>query len=386
MEFVLGGGTAVTGEGPQVKVPGTLLSMTVDQHGSVALFTKDAQGHKLWTASPGESATSVRLPALDRSTTDTAEVSQAATAPDGTFYVALGYNGLWHVTKDGSATRTLATSRKDALYNSDAAHFSPWSVGGVAVADDGTVYFSDVQVGHGTTLIGKLKSGVVTKVAGLALSESQRPPAMNPNSLSARTGGPAESTFIPVHHDTGPLAWNKDSLYLHTGAGILRISDGRVFPVVAGRDTDELKTPKKPFESFGSAINGYVSDPASGDDKHASSIAADPDSGDIYYGSGESTDRVLEPGTGAKFGKEFDWSGDFSSAQKDFIRGARSNQLVYRVDGEQNLAAVTFRSKSLAASGTHLYMATDSCASGDGTRCARSDSSVAVVRLALPGS
>lgn len=387
VEFVLGGGTAATGAGPQVKVPGTLLSMTADRQGAVALFVKDAQGYKLWLASPGESARSVRLPDLDRFPTDETEVSQAATAPDGTFYIALGYKGLWHVTKDGGATRTIDTTQKDALYPSDAARPSGWSVGGVAVADDGTVYFTDVQVGQGTTLVGKLKSGVVTKVAGLAMGGDQRPRAMDPNSLSVKTGGPADSTFIPVHFNTGPLAWNQNALYLHTGAGILRIEKGRIFPVVGRRDTDELKTPRKPFEPFGKAINGYVGAPASGrDDKHASSIAADPTSGDVYYGAGEPTDHVRKPGAGADFGARFDWSGDFSEAQENFIRGGGSNQLVYQVNETQDLAAVTFRGKALAAAGGYLYLATDSCSSSSGARCASADSSVAVVRLLLPTS
>lgn len=383
VEFVLGAGTGDSGSGPQRKVPGELQSMTTDEHGNVALFTLDSQGYELWTADPGGAVERVRVPALDRFGTGASDQAvQAAAAPDGSLYLALDAAGLWKVTRDGRATRIVATAREHPLTDrTPAERLPPLSVNGVAVADDGTVFFSDRQNQRNSLLVHRLISGRATVIAGTPLRAAQEPPKKDPNLLDPKTGAPAEETYIP-EDGNAPLAWNGGDLYVHTGRGILRIATAteRVYPVVGSRDTGALKRPEAPFKPFGKAINGYVDAPRAGDAEHASSIAVERATGDLYYGAGDPLPGSGTTGISAKFR----WSGDLTKSQLDF-RGSLRNaqQTVYQVGRNGDLSAVTAGAEALSTGNGYLYLAVDTCPSTE-AKCGIANDRSAVIRLRLP--
>jgi hypothetical protein len=310
------------------------------------------------------------------------QAAQSAAAPDGSLYLALDTAGLWKVTRDGRATRVVGPrGDSDIPDEVPVERFSAWAVNGVAVADDGTVFFSDTQNGPYSVLIHRLRSGEVTRIAGRPLRKGQQVPREDPNLLAPKTGGPADDTYLPEHSDAAPLAWNDGTLYVHTGRGVLRIatSTERIYPVVAALDTGSLRRPASPFKPFGKAINGYVGAPRGADDAHESSIAVDRASGDLYYGAGDAL-----PGDTAGISENFRWSGDLTRSQRDFF-GSLPNeeQTVYQVDRDGDLSVVTAGARALSTANGYLYIAVDSCSSGE-ERCDTTDHRSAVVRLRLP--
>jgi hypothetical protein len=383
VEFVLGAGTADSGTGPQRKVPGELQTMTTDQHGNIALFTRDSQGYELWTADPGGAVKRVHVPALDRfGAAALDQAVQAAAAPDGSLYLALDGEGLWKVTRDGQATRVVATGRERPLSDrTPPERVPPLSVNGVAVADDGTVFYSDWQNQRNSLLVHRLRSGQTTRIAGTPLSAAQQVPKRDPNLLDPKTGAPAEDTYIP-EYGNAPLAWNAGNLYVHTGHGILRIAAAteRIYPVVGARDTASLKRPDSPFKPFGKAINGYVDAPRAGDATHASSIAVNRATGDLYYGAGDP-----RPGNGTTgISAKFRWSGDLTTSQRAFRDSLRNaQQTVYQVGRNGDLSAVTAGAEALSTANGYLYLAVDTCPSAE-TKCSTANSQSAVLRIHLP--
>ncbi|QKG22988.1 hypothetical protein [Actinomadura verrucosospora] len=375
VEFVLGGGTADNGTGPQRKVAGELQNMTTDKRGDVALFTRDAQGYELWTVDPGGTVKRVRVPALDGSSD---QAAQAAAAPDGSLYLALNAAGLWKVTGDGHATKVVKTTRERPLTDRvPLDEFSPLSVNGVAVADDGTVFFTDWQNQRSSLLVHRLRAGQVTRIAGKPLSATQKPPDADPN----KTGAPALDTYLPVGASASPLAWNDGNLYVHTGRAILRIATAteRIYPVVASRDTASLKRPDAPFKPFGKAINGYVDAPRSGASSHLASITVDRTTGDVYYGAG-----AYRPGTTTEISAKFRWTGDLTKPQRTFFDSLRNaQQTVYQVAKNGDLTAVTAGAEALSTTNGYLYIAVDTCPSSE-PKCTATNDQSAVVRLRLP--
>ncbi|MBO2456252.1 hypothetical protein [Actinomadura violacea] len=373
VEFVLGGGTADTGAGPQRKVAGELQSMTTDKRGDVALFTRDSQGYELWTVDRGGTVKRVRVPALDGSSD---QAVQAAAAPDGSLYLALDAAGLWKVTRDGKATKVVETTRMRPLTDRvPLEQFSPLSVNGVAVADDGTVFFSDWQNQRSSLLVHRLRAGQVTRIAGKPLSTTQELPDADPN----ETGGPALDTYIPVGASASPLAWNDGNLYVHTGRSVLRIATAteRIYPVVASRNTASLKRPDAPFKPFGKAINGYVDAPRAGDSSHLASITVDRTTGDLYYGAGDPRPGNTATGLSAKFR----WSGDLTRSQRNFFNSLRdAQQTIYQVAENGDLSAVTAGAEALSTARGYLYIAVDTCPSS-ATKCDTTNDQSAVVRL-----
>ncbi|WP_433146409.1 hypothetical protein ACQPZ8_04245 [Actinomadura nitritigenes] len=383
VEFVLGAGTSDSGGGPQRKVPGEVQSMTADEHGNVALFTVDSQGFELWTADPGGAVARVRVPALDRFHAEAlGQAVQAAAAPDGSLYLALDAEGLWRVTRDGQATRVVATARERPLTDrTPAERVPPVSVNGVAVSGDGTVFFSDRQNQRNSLLVHSLRSGRTIRVAGTPLTATQELPKKDPNLLDPKTGAPAGDTYIP-EDGNAPLAWNGGNLYVHTGRGILRIATAteRIYPVVGSRDTASLKRPDAPFKPFGKAINGYVDAPRGGDAEHASSIAVDRATGGLYYGAGDP-----RPGNGTTgISARFRWSGDLTKSQREFRDSLRNaQQTVYQVGRNGDLSAVTAGAEALSTGNGYLYLAVDTCPSGE-AKCGIANDQSAVIRLRLP--
>ncbi|MFB4295972.1 hypothetical protein [Actinomadura sp. NTSP31] len=392
VEFVLGGGTAGTGTGPRREVAGKLQTMTTDERGNVALFTRDRQGFELWTAGPGRAVERVRVPALDRVDAVSGNAAlQAAAAPDGGFYLALEEAGLWKVTRDGRASEIVKPSGRPTGVSSHVVadevpvrRFSAYQVLGVGVGGDGTVFFSDLQDDRNSVLIHRLQSGRVTRIAGRPLRPGRQVPKEDPNLLAPETGGPAESTYISESSIVTPLAWNNGSLYVHTGHGILTIATAteRIFPVVAGRNTASLKRPDSPFKPFGKAIDGHVEGAAVDDGDHEASIAVDRATGDLYYGAG----RPLPGNDTTEISTRFRWGGDLTASQRDFRGSLRSaQQTIYQVDRDGDLSVVTAGAKALSVGNGYLYIAVDSCPSSAG-KCDATNYRSAVVRLRLPAA
>lgn len=383
VEFVLGAGTGDAGTGPQLKVAGELQTMTTDRRGDVALFTRDDRGYELWMAAPEGTVKTVRIPALDHfgeSATD--QAAQSAASPDGSFYLALDAAGLWRVTEDGRATNIIKTARGDLLDDVPVAQFSPLSVNGVTVTDDGTVFFSDTHE-TGAVLVHRLRSGDVTKVAGETPANQQLAAQKGPNFLDPKVGGQATSVYLHEYGNAEPLAWNAGNLFMHAGKSVLRIAlaEDRVYPVVAAKDVRAIRKPESPFRSFGKAINGYVDAPRYGDEYHASSIVIDPASGNLYYGAGD----PAPSDTPKDISKKFRWTGNFTSSQREFFASlGNEEQVVYQVDHKGDLSAVTAGAEALSVANGYLYIAVDSCSSGE-YRCDTADHRSAVVKLRIPG-
>ena len=392
VRFVLGGGTGGAGSaGNATKVPGVLEAMAVDAHGGVALFTAAPQGFVLWTTDATGDAKSRSVPvtglpvsALYGPTGIGHVAGQAAAAPDGSYYLALGGQGLWQVGADGKARRVVAGSERNTAAGGPAASFTAGTVSGVAVGSDGTVYFSDYSTLPGIGFVRKLSGGAVTTVAGKEVRTRAEASAKGsgPAAVDVADGAPAKNVVLAYHPNAGALAVNGQELFLNTGDTVISVSDAGLATPMVIDDPQGLEQPSLPYTPYGRALHGMLSTPWHGDPQHTSGIAYEPVSQALFFSSGAPVPALKGKDLHSGLGPGFDWKGDFTAAQQQYISASRSNQFVAYDTEDGRLAGALTDSDTLAVYDSSLYAANDTCAAT--TVCDPARTTAAVVRRAVP--
>ncbi|QEV19543.1 WD40 repeat domain-containing protein [Streptomyces alboniger] len=377
VDFVLGGGSDVTGKGDQLAIKGIFSGLATSPDNTVYLFTqeddKSANGMVMWRTRDSGAVERITVSGMDG-----VKAEQAAAAPDGSVYLAGGDDGLWKVRPDGKATEVLSTRdcKKANPRATSISEFCTEDVSGVAVSEDGTVYIGDsltVTPPYGS-YVHRLKGDSVERVAGRPskANESATPsdPAVR-NGFAPSAGTKATDVFVPDHRNSGNLSFAKGGLYWRTGPGIVRInSDGILTPFVASKAPDKIGDVDRPFASVGQALDAKIPrrvlDGAGG-------LAAVPDRDEVYYGdAGEKTYPALEG--------DFRWGGVTSDSQKNLLESAEAGSFVYRV-ADGTLAPVIAGVQAIAASKDSLYVAVTT----DGEyRRGPEDWDTALVRVQLP--
>ena len=393
VQFVLGAGAGGAGSaGNRTKVPGVLQAMAVDAHGTVGLITADAKGFVLWTTDATGDAKSQSHPITGLPTnslygpTGIGHVAgQAAAAPDGSYYLALNSLGLWHIGADGKAQRVIAAGASgNTGADGPASSFTTGEVLGVAVGSDGTVYFSDYASVTGAGFVHKLSGGTVTTVAGKAVRTRAEASAKNsgPAALDVANGAPAKNVVLAYHPNAGALDVNGQSLFLDTGDTVITISDAGLATPVVINDPSGLEQPSLPYNHYGRALNALLSTPWHGDPNHTSGIAYESVSQALFFSSGAPVPALKGKDLHSGLGPGFDWKGDFTAAQAQYIKDSRSNQFVAYDTEDGRLAGVLTDSDTIDVYDSHLYAANDTCAAN--TACDPAKTTAAVVRRAVP--
>ncbi len=396
VRFVLGGGTGAAGSpGTETKVPGVLEAMAVGAHGTVALFTADAKGLVLWTTDAGGAAKSVAHPvtglpagSLYAPAGTVGHVAgQAAAAPDGSYYLALGRQGLWHVGSGGAAQRVVAGGANGPAVHPDgpASSFTADQVLGVAVGGDGAVYFSDYLSSPSIGFVHKLSGGQVTTVAGKQVRTQAEADAKGagPTALDPADGAPARTVVLARRPNAGALAVNGKTLYVNTGDALISVSEaGLATPVVVNAPKD-LQQPSLPYTPYGRSLTGQLATPYQGDPNRPAGIAYDDVSQALFFSTGAPVPALNGKDLHSGLGSGFDWKGDFTASQRAYATASRTNQFVGYDTEDGQLAGVLTDSSTLAVYDGHLYAANDTC--GDGARaCDPAKTATAVVRRAIP--
>jgi hypothetical protein len=378
VEFILGGGSDVTGKGDQLEIQGNFSGLAAAPDGTVTLFTQEDDnldnGMVMWRKKGSGAAERINVSGMYG-----VRAEQTAVARDGSVYLAGGDDGLWKVSPDGKATQVITThhcKRANPLTTS-VAKFCTDRVSGVAVAKDGAVYIGDsltVTPVYGS-YVHQLRGESVELVAGRPPKAHESGKSSNPavrNGVNPPAGTKATDVFVSDASNSGNLAATKDGLYWKTGAGIVRINkDGTLNPFVASRAPSKVGKAQSPFVSVGRALDAKI---PRGVLSHTGGLAAIPGRGEVYYG--DTSYQEAFP----TFEGDFRWHGVTSDSQKKLLQTSESGAVVYRVsDGK--LAPVIAGVQAIAASKNGLYVAVTT---DGGDRSGPEDWDTAVLRVRLP--
>lgn len=299
VDFFLGGGGDVTGEGDQLAIAGNFSGLAAAPDGTVSLFTQEDDtsdnGMVMWRKKGSGAAERVTVSGMDG-----VRAEQAAAAPDGSVYVAGGDDGLWKVRPDGKAAEVVSTRhcRKADPRATSISKFCTEEVSGVAVSEDGTVYIGDsltVTPPYGS-YVHRLKGDSIELVAGRPPKAHESGKASNPavrNAFNPPAGTKARDVFVSDPGNSGNLVSTKDGLYWKTGPGIVRINkDGTLSPFVAAKAPDKVGKAESPFADIGRALDAKI---PRGVLSHSGGLAAIPKPGEVYYvDGGEKAHPTLE--------------------------------------------------------------------------------------------
>ncbi len=375
VDFVLGGGTDVTGKGDQLAIQGNFRGLAAAPDGTIYLFTqeddKSDNGMVMWRKKSSGAAERINISGMNEVT-----ANQAAVAPDGSAYLATA-KGLWKVSPDGKATIAVKGDCKtpDPLVTA-VKKFCAQQITGVALDEDGSIYIGDQVVwGDVASYVHRIDGDSIELVAGRAPKRGESYKRSNQavkNGTNPATGTKAKDVLVPETINSGWLASGKDGIYWRTGPGIVRINDDRTLsPFVASKAPDKIGEVQSPFTSVGRALDAKI--PRSVQD-HAGGLAAIPGRGEVYYAD------PSETGVTPTFEGDFSWHGVTSGSQKKLLESSASGSVVYRVaDGE--LAPVIAGVQALATSDNSLYVAVES---DGGERSGPEDWETAVLRVRLP--
>ncbi|MCW2506204.1 MAG: hypothetical protein JWO79_4488 [Actinomycetia bacterium] len=325
VEIVAGGGTPAG-----ASIDGELKDFAVDSAGAVHVLTATGGGLTMWTLQGG----SLGHVAVDL---DPRGVAQVAAAPDGSVYVASKSirEGLWKVGADGGTTR-----------------IAPGPVTGVAVSPSGQVYFAESHPSPDDfQLVRTIDGGTIRTVFGRDLTH------LKPRDwadASVTTGFPAgtKATDLALDDTQAHLAVGKSGeVYAVTGEhrAVYANSQG-VAVELASSGGSGLGSASTPFAKRGSAgeADFLLTDGLAGP-----SITTDPKTGDVYV-----LDLLRKQGEP----RAFNWSGDYTSRQKDLIDsrdyGHSTYAAIQRIDPSGALSTAAYGAVAAAVNGDWLYLAT----------------------------
>ncbi|MEU6678772.1 hypothetical protein [Streptomyces sp. NPDC046925] len=369
VDFVIGGGDDLYARGDKQAVQGSYAGLAAAPDGSVTLFTQENDGMVMWQRGRSGAAERTTITGMDGVTAD-----QAAVSPDGSFYLAA--EDLWKVTPAGKATKVVrgGCEKLDARPATD--KFCTGRITGVAVAEDGSVYFGDQVIwGDVASYVHKVEGDRVEPVAGRPPKDDESYKRSNPavrNGINPAPGTKAEDVLVTDVFNSGWLAPGKDGLYWRTGAGIVRIkADGTLSPLVAASAPGKIAETKDPFEGVGRALDATI--PRASRDS-GGDLTLVPGRDEVYYTDAR---EAYKP----SLDTAYRWQGATSAAQKKLLEESSAGKLVHRVaDGE--LSSVIAGVQAIAGSDDALYAAVEG--QPEGADRDPEQWSTAVVRVELP--
>ncbi|MGW6057309.1 hypothetical protein [Streptomyces sp. NPDC055189] len=369
VDFVLGGGDDIYAKDDKLAIRGSYAALAAASDGTVSLFTQENDGMVMWQRGPSGAAERTTITGMDGVTAE-----QAAVAPDGSVYLAA--EDLWKVTPAGKATKVVKGGCEKLDARPAISKFCTGQITGVAVTDDGSVYFGDQVVwGDIASYVHQVEGDSVELVAGRPPEGRESYKRSNPavkNGIDPAPGTKAKDVLVTDVFNSGWLAPGKDGLYWRTGAGIVRIKDdGTLSPLVAASAPGKIAEDKDPFESTGRALDAEI--PRSTVDPHGDlTLLAGRD--EVYYSDGR---EAYEP----SLDSAYRWEGASSATQKKLLEESSGGKLVHRVaDGE--LSSVIAGVQAIAGSDDALYAAVEG--EPGGADRDPEEWSTAVVRVGLP--
>ncbi|MFS8204851.1 hypothetical protein ACLVWQ_40035 [Streptomyces sp. CWNU-52B] len=372
VSFVLGGGTAATGNGDQLAVRGYFRGLATAPDDTVYLFTEEKNGMTMWRRE--KSGTTKRIPV---SGMNRATAQQAAVASDGSVYLAA--DDLWKVSPDGKAVKVIDAFCKpnQPTRTTTVSKFCAGQVTGVTVTKSGVVYIGDqVNRGQQSSYVHKIDGDEIELVAGRPPKGGESTKWSNPatrKAINPTSGTKARDVLVPDIWNSGWLASDEHGLYWRTGIGIVRINhDGTLSSFVGAKSPDDMRQPDGPFNSIGRALDASIARNATSSAPRGD-LTVVPGRGEVYYS--EAGENYTPP-----FARAFRWGGSKTVSQKKLEKDLVGGKIVYQVtDGK--LSPVILGVQSIEASADALYAAVQS---NDGDKNNPENWSTAVLQVRLP--
>ncbi|MEV8319920.1 hypothetical protein AB0Q95_37755 [Streptomyces sp. NPDC059900] len=370
VDFVLGGGDDIYAKDDKQAIRGSYAGLAAAPDGTVTLFAQENDGMVMWQRRPSGAVKRTGITGMDSVTAE-----QAAVSPDGSVYLAA--KDLWKVTPTGKAAKVVKGGCEKLDARTAASTFCTGRITGVAVAEDGSVYFGDQVVwGDVASYVHKVEGDRVELVAGRPPRDDEPYSRSNPavqNGIDPAPGTKAGDVLVTDVFNSGWLALGKDGLYWRTGEGIVRIKDdGTLSPLVAASAPGRIAEAKGPFESVGRARDAEIPRPSSTGRVGDLTLLSGRD--EVYYTDAHG---AYKP----SLDSAYRWQGASSATQKKLLEESSRGKLVHRVaDGE--LSSVIAGVQAIAGSDDALYAAVEGRPDDAGKD--PEDLSTAVVRVELP--